>query len=127
MAALVRSLIAVVAIAGALLAHPVIAAEPASVTEIECGIILPGILPEGQVLSTTGQLTITPGGTATLFCAGQLAEPTGAFAMFTDIDCALGNGGQVAESLVIVRPSGLVTLVCQNNPGSEPFIPDPDD
>ncbi len=98
-----------------------------TVEDVDCGILLPGILPEGQVLSTTGRLVITPGGTATLTCRGQLdpgLAPTKAV-VITDIDCALGEGGQVAESHVRVSPSGQVLLVCHNNPGSEPFIPDP--
>ena len=99
-------------------------------TEVECGILLPGILPAGQVLATTGFLVVTAAGTATLTCRGRL-EPGLAparAALITDVPCALGEGGQVGESLARVSPSGEVLLVCQNNPGSEPFpTPGPDD
>ena len=109
----------------------VAARDPATViTTSDCGILLPGILPEGQALITTGTIFVTPGGTATMTCTGQLADPAlfpASTVIFTDIDCSLGEGGQVAESLTIVRPTGMVTLTCQNNPGSEPFIPDDDD
>jgi hypothetical protein len=101
------------------------AAPEADVSDVECGILLPGILPEGQVLSTTGRLTVEPSGTATLVCHAQL-DPALAPAktvILTDVDCALGEGGQVAESRIVVRPTGDVTLTCHNNPGSEPFIP----
>ena len=96
-----------------------------------CGILLPGILPEGQVVSppVTGLLTIEPSGTATLVCQGQLdpaLAPTETV-ILTDVDCALGEGGQVAESRTVVRPNGGVTLTCHNNPGSEPFIPGGED
>src|SRR5215213_6840089 len=49
-----------------------LAEKEARVSEVECGILLPGILPEGKVLSTTGLLTIEPSGTATLVCHAQL-------------------------------------------------------
>jgi hypothetical protein len=49
-----------------------LAGKGARVSEVECGILLPDILPEGQVLSTTGRLTIEPSGTATLVCHAQL-------------------------------------------------------
>ena len=104
----------------------------ASVTrEVDCGILLPGILPEGETVKTTGLLTIEPSGTATLVCHGQLngaqiaLAPTEAVVL-TDVDCALGNAGQVAESRTVVRPNGGVTLTCHFNPGSEPFIPGED-
>jgi len=105
-----------------------LAEKEARVSEVECGILLPGILPEGKVLSTTGRLTVEPSGTATLVCHGQL-DPALAPAeavVLTDVDCALGEGGQVAESRIVVRPDGGVTLTCHNNPGSEPFIPGED-
>jgi hypothetical protein len=107
------------------------AREPARViTTIDCGILLPGILPDGHVLKTSGTIVITAGGTATMTCTGHLTDSAlfpASTVIFTDIDCALGEGGQVAESLVIVRPTGRVTLSCQNNPGSDPFIPDEGD
>jgi hypothetical protein len=98
-----------------------------TVSEVECGILLPGILPEGQVLSTTGRLVITAAGTATLTCRGQLdpALAPDSTLIITDIPCALGEGGTVGESHTQVTPSGQVLLVCQNNPGSEP-LPPPD-
>ena len=99
------------------------AKEPATVTTTECGILLPGILPEGQVLPTTGTLIVTPGGTATLICTGYIDYHPASTLIFTDIDCALGDGGQVAESRTVVRPSGRVSLTCHNNPGAEPFVP----
>jgi hypothetical protein len=46
--------------------------------------------------------------------------------ILTDVDCAVGNAGQVAKSLTLVRPNGGVTLTCHFNPGSEPFIPGED-
>lgn len=104
-------------------AQPADAKDDASVTEVDCGILLPGILPEGQVLSTIGRLVISPSGTATLVCRGRLdpeLAPSAAV-IITDIPCALGEGGQVGESQVRVAPSGEVLLVCHNNPGSEPF------
>jgi len=99
--------------------------------EVDCGILLPGILPEGQVVPppVTGLLTIEPSGTATLVCHGQLdpaLAPTEAV-ILTDVDCALGEAGQVAESRTVVRPNGGVTLPCHFNPGSEPFDPGPGD
>jgi len=33
------------------------------------------------------------------------------------------GGSQVAESRIVVRPTSQVTLICHNNPGSEPFVP----
>ena len=105
-----------------------LAGKEAQVSEVECGILLPGILPEGKVLSTTGRLTVEPSGTATLVCHAQLdpaLAPVEAVVL-TDVDCALGEGGQVAESRIVVRPDGGVTLTCHNNPGSEPFIPGED-
>jgi len=105
-----------------------LAGKEARVSEVECGILLPGILPEGKALVTTGRLTIEPSGTATLVCHAQLA-PTLApdeAVIFTDVDCALGEGGQVAESRIVVRPGGSVALTCHNNPGSEPFVPGED-
>jgi hypothetical protein len=106
-----------------------VAGKEASVSEVDdCGILLPGILPEGKALVTTGRLTIEPSGTATLVCHAQL-DPTLApdeAVIFTDVDCALGAGGQVAESRIVVRPNGSVTLTCHNNPGSEPFVPGED-
>jgi hypothetical protein len=105
-------------------------ANDTSVSEVDCGILLPGILPEGQVLSTKGKLVISSSGTATLTCRGQL-DPALAPAntiIITDIDCALGEGGQVGASHTQVSPNGNVLLVCQNNPGSEPFpTPEPGD
>jgi hypothetical protein len=103
------------------------AASATTVSEVECGILLPGILPEGQVLSTTGQLVITAAGTATLTCRGRLdpALAPDSTLIITDIPCALGDGGTVGESHTQVSPSGQVLLVCQNNPGSEP-LPPPD-
>jgi hypothetical protein len=96
-----------------------------------CGILLPGILPEGQVVPppVTGLLTIEPSGKATLVCQGQL-DPALAPAeavILTDVDCALGEAGQVAESRIVVRPDGGVTLTCHLNPGSEPFVPGGED
>ena len=104
------------------------AADSARVTEVECGILLPDLLPEGQVISTIGQLVITSGGTATLTCRGEVSpdlapEET---VIITDTDCALGEGGQVGESHTMVTPDGGVLLVCHNNPGSEPFDPGED-
>jgi hypothetical protein len=105
-------------------------ANGASVSEVECGILLPGILPEGQVISTKGMLVITSSGDATLTCRGNL-DPAAAPAhtvIITDQPCALGEGGQVGESHTQVSPNGNVLLVCQNNPGSEPFpTPGPGD
>ena len=112
---------------GALLGSSPAAAAGTVISEVECGIILPGILADGQVLSTIGVLSLSPNGIATMTCEGFLAEPTGQLTVFTDIDCSLGDGGQVAESLTIVRPTGKVTLTCHNNPGTEPFVPDPGD
>jgi hypothetical protein len=108
-----------------------LAGKGARVSEVECGILLPGILPEGQVLSTTGRLTVESSGTATLVCHAQLKGEQAALApaktvTLTDVDCALGEGGQVAESRTVVRPNGGVTLTCHNNPGSEPFVPGDD-
>ena len=102
-----------------------LAGKEARVSDVECGILLPGILPEGKVLSTTGLLTIEPSGTATLVCHAHLdpaLAPTEAV-VIRDVDCALGEGGQVAESRIVVRPNGGVTLTCHNNPGSEPLLP----
>jgi hypothetical protein len=106
-----------------------LAGQGASTEEVSCGILLPGILPEGQVVSTTGHLTITPSGTATLVCRGKIdpALAPNKTLRLTDIPCALGEGGQVGESHVVVRPNGGVTLTCHNNPGSEPFDPGPGD
>jgi hypothetical protein len=104
------------------------AADDTTVTEVECGILLPGIPPDGQALLTTGTLVVTAAGTATLTCRGQLDPklvPSKTI-ILTDVDCALGEGGQVAESHIRVSPSGSVLLVCQNNPGSEPFVPGED-
>ncbi len=105
-------------------------AKGASVTEVDCGILLPGILPEGQVVSTKGKLVITPSGNATLTCRGKL-DPALAprqAVIIKDQPCALGEGGQVGESLTRVSPNGNVLLVCHNNPGSEPFpTPGPGD
>jgi hypothetical protein len=102
----------------------------ATVSDVDCGILLPGILPEGQVISTIGTLVITPAGTATLTCRGEL-DPSLApdhSVVITDVTCALGEGGQVGESHIQVSPRGQVLLVCHNNPGSEPFpTPGPDD
>jgi hypothetical protein len=100
----------------------------ASVTEVECGILLPGILPEGQVIATTGRLIVTPSGTATLVCHGRLdrALAPAKTIIFTDIPCALGEGGTVGESRPVVRPNRRVTLTCHNNPGSEPLPPGED-
>jgi hypothetical protein len=101
------------------------AADPTTITEEDCGILLPGILPDGQVLSTTGSLIITAGGTATLICQGQL-DPALAPAeavIITNVACALGDGGTVGESQTRVSPSGAVLLVGHNNPGSEPLPP----
>ena len=97
--------------------------------KVDCGILLPGVLPKGQVLLTVGELVITPSGTATLVCRGQL-DPSlapSAAVVITSIDCSLGAGGQVGESQTLVSPSGAVLLVCHNNPGSEPFAPGPGD
>jgi hypothetical protein len=105
-----------------------LAGKEARASDVECGILLPGILPEGTVLSTTGRLTVEPSGTATLVCHAQLdpALTPAEAVVLTDVDCALGEGGQVAESRIVVRPGGGVTLTCHNNPGSEPFIPGED-
>ena len=105
----------------AALAPGVRAHEPAVVTTItDCGILLP----EVQLLNLPGTLVVTPGGTATLTCTGQLVGYSAdATVIITDVDCSLGDGGQVAESRIVVRPTGHVTLVCHNNPGSEPFVP----
>ncbi len=103
------------------------AARAAPVSEVECGILLPGILPDGQVISTTGKLVITPSGTATLTCRGTL-DPSLApdrTVLITNVPCALGEGGTVGESHTQVTPSGEVLLVCHNNPGTEP-LPPPD-
>jgi hypothetical protein len=73
----------------------------------------------------TGLLIIEPSETATLVCHGQL-DPALAPAetvILTDVDCAVGEAGQVAESRIVVRPNGGATLTCHTNPGSEPFIP----
>jgi hypothetical protein len=105
-----------------------LAEKETRVSDVECGILLPGILPEGKVLSTTGLLTIESSGTATLVCHAQL-DPALAPAeavVLRDVDCAIGEGGQVAESRIVVRPNGGVTLTCHNNPGSEPFLPGED-
>jgi hypothetical protein len=86
-------------------------------------------LPEGQLLSTTGDLTITPSGTATRVCRGKI-DPALAphkTLRLTDIPCPLGESGQAGESHVVVRPNGGVTLTCHNNPGNEPFDPGPGD
>ena len=79
-------------------------------------------------------LTISnePARTATLVCHGQLTGAQAALApteavILTDVDCALGTAGQVAESRTVVRPNGSVTLTCHFNPGSEPFIPGGED
>jgi len=114
----------VVLLAAILAAAPapgVRAHEPATVTTItDCGILLP----EVQLLNLPGTLVVTPGGTATLTCTGQLEGYSApATVIITDVDCALGEGGQVAESRIVVRPTGQVTLICHNNPGSEPFVP----
>ena len=103
------------------LAPGVRAHEPAVVTTItDCGILLP----EVQLLNLPGTLVVTPGGTATLTCTGQLVGySAAATVIITDVDCALGDGGQVAESRIVVRPTGHITLVFHNNPGSEPFVP----
>ena len=105
-----------------------LAGEEASVTEVECGILLPGILPEGRVLSTTGLLTVEPSGRATLVCHGRLdpALAPNEAVVLTDVPCALGDGGTVGESRTVVRPNGGVTLTCHNNPGSEPLPPGED-
>ena len=110
---------------------PVLAAlagEQASDGEVECGILLPGILPEDRVLPATGLLTVEPSGTATLVCQGRL-DPALAPAeavVLRDGPCALGDGGTVGESRTVVRPSGGVTLTCHNNPGSAPLPPGED-
>lgn len=101
------------------------AAGTTTVTEVECGILLTGILPEGRVLVAQGRLIITEGGTATLICRGELAPalaPDSAL-LITDVACALGDGGTVGESHTQIAPSGRVLLVCHNNPGSEPLPP----
>jgi hypothetical protein len=129
-----RAVIAAVALLVVLsfvaIARPANADNGSSVSDVSCGILLPGILPEGQVISTIGTLVISSSGTATLTCLGQL-DPALAPAqavIITDIPCALGEGGQVGESHVRVSPSGEVLLVCHNNPGSEPFpTPGPGD
>jgi hypothetical protein len=129
-----RALIATVALFAVLsfvaIARPADADNGSSVSDVSCGILLPGILPEGQVISTIGTLVISSSGTATLTCLGQL-DPALAPAqavIITDIPCALGEGGQVGESHTQVSPNGNVLLVCHNNPGSEPFpTPGPDD
>lgn len=126
---LVFLLAALLALGNGMILDTASAARGADISEVECGILIPGILPEGQVLPTIGRLVITPAGTATLVCRGQL-DPALAPARtlrITDIDCALGEGGQVAESQLVVRPTGSVLLVCHNNPGSEPFVPGPGD
>ena len=129
-----RAVIAAVALLAVLslvaIARPAGADGGTSVSNVDCGILLPGILPEGQVISTIGTLVISTSGTATLTCLGQLdpalAPPQAV--IITDIPCALGEGGQVGESHARVSPSGNVLLVCHNNPGSEPFpTPGPDD
>jgi hypothetical protein len=127
---LVPVLVAFLALGGSLAWGPAARADDgARVTSVECGILLPGILPEGQVLSTTGRLVLSPSGTATLVCRGQLdpGSAPAAAVVIDDLDCALGEGGQVAESQIRVAPSGEVLLVCHNNPGSEPFDPGPGD
>ena len=124
------AVLAVLALVLALALRPgALAGQGASTEEVSCGILLPGILPEGQVVSTTGDLTITPSGTATLVCHGKIdpALAPNKTLRLTDIPCALGEGGQVGESHVVVRPNGGVTLTCHNNPGSEPFDPGPGD
>ena len=105
-----------------------LASDEAVVTEVECGILLPGILPEGRVLATTGLLTVEPSGTATLVCHGRLdpALVPAEAVVITDVPCALGDGGTVGESRTVVRPNGGVTLTCHNNPGSEPLPPGED-
>ncbi|MFL5761373.1 MAG: hypothetical protein ACJ789_16755 [Thermomicrobiales bacterium] len=121
----VLSVVAVV-----VLARPATADDVATVSAVDCGILLPGILPEGQVVSTTGTLVITPSGDATLTCRGKLDSALALqhAVILTDVPCALGAGGQVGESFVRVTPSGEVLLICHNNPGSEPFpTPGPDD
>jgi hypothetical protein len=129
-----RAVIAAVALLAVLslvtVARPAGADSGTSVSNVDCGILLPGILPEGQVISTIGTLVISSSGTATLTGLGQLdpalAPPQAV--IITDISCALGEGGQVGESHVRVSPSGEVLLVCHNNPGSEPFpTPSPGD
>ena len=102
-------LIAFLALGGGLASRPVaLAGQGASTEEVSCGILLPGILPEGQVVSTTGHLTITPSGTATLVCHGKIdpALAPNKTLRLTDIPCALGEGGQVGESHVVVAPMG---------------------
>lgn len=117
------------ALAGALGGESIRAAEGTTVNEVECGILLPGILPDGRVVSTTGWLVITAGGTATLTCRGTL-DPALApeqTVVITDVPCALGEGGTVGESHAQVTPSGEVLLVCHNNPGSAPLPPSGED
>ncbi len=126
-----RRLVISVAFAGLLVVMLATVVEPAVqaygpvsvIATTDCGILLPGILPEGQALITTGTIIVTPGGTATMTCRGQIDYHPISTLIFTDIDCALGEGGQVAESRTVIRPTGQVTLTCQNNPGSEPFVP----
>ena len=131
-ATLVIALAALFALLGIVLtlSRSASAGNEASVTHVDCGILLPGILPDGQVISTIGNLVISTGGTATLTCRGEL-DPSLApdhTVVITDVSCALGEGGQVGESHTQVSPSGQVLLVCQKNPGSEPFpTPGPDD
>ncbi len=116
-----RPLVAILAAGPALARAPAaLAGKEARVSDVECGI-----LPEGKVLSTTGLLTIEPSASATLVCHAHL-DPALAPAeavVLTDVDCALGEGGQVAESRIAVRPDGGVALTCHNNPGNEPFLP----
>jgi len=127
-AGLTAFLIISISVIGFMLARPA-NADSASVSEVSCGILLPGILPEGQVISVTGELVISPSGNATLTCRGQL-DPSLApqNTVIIDQPCALGEGGQVGESHTQVSPNGNVLLICHNNPGSEPFpTPGPDD
>ena len=121
--------VVVAALAGVVGGGSVRAAEGTTVSEVECGILLPGILPDGRVVSTTGLLVITAGGTATLTCRGTL-DPALApeqTVVITDVPCALGEGGTVGESHAQVTPSGEVLLVCHNNPGSAPLPPSGED
>jgi hypothetical protein len=98
-------------------------ANGASVTTVECGILLPGILPEGQVVPAAGQLTVTRDGNATLVCHGQSPVKPAKTTVFTDIPCALGHAGQVGSSQTVVTTSGHATLVCHLNPSNPPPPP----